>query len=262
LRQGREANDDAMRCLFMAKERGCIYIGTAGWGVRREHHGHFDGASNALARYATRFSGVEINSSFYRPHRPQTYARWAADVPAPFRFAVKMSRAITHELRLADCEEALERFLSEVSALGNRLGPLLVQLPPKQEFISAIAEAFFLLLRRHHAGAVVCEPRHASWFTKAAADVLRAHRIARVAADPSPAPGADQPGGWEGLVYYRLHGSPRMYYSSYEGAALRVLAAELSAIAAAGRDAWCMFDNTARGAGTANALEILEHLKR
>jgi uncharacterized protein YecE (DUF72 family) len=250
-----------MRCPCMVKRRGAIYIGTAGWQIRREHHVQFDGAPSALMRYATRLSGVEINSSFYRPHRPQTYIRWAADVPASFRFAIKMPRAITHELRLRDCEEAMVRFLKEASGLGNRLGPLLIQLPPKLEFDSVVADAFFSLLWRHHSGAVVCEPRHASWFTKKAGDVLRSLKIARVAADPPAAPGAEQPGGWDGLVYYRLHGSPRMYHSAYESAALLVLAANLCALAASGRDVWCIFDNTARGAATLNALEMLEHVE-
>jgi uncharacterized protein YecE (DUF72 family) len=246
----------------MAKKHGSIHIGTAGWQVRREHHAHFDAGQSALARYATRLSGVEINSSFYRPHRPQTYVRWAADVPAQFRFAIKVPRTITHELRLRDCEEALVRFLSETGGLGKRLGPLLIQLPPKLELDRSVADAFFARLRGYHAGAAVCEPRHASWFTRDAGDLLRSHKIARVAADPAPAPGADEPGGWDGLVYYRLHGSPIMYRSSYESDALTRLANTLSTVAAAGSDAWCVFDNTARGAATANALEMLEHLNR
>jgi uncharacterized protein YecE (DUF72 family) len=246
----------------MAKRRGSIHIGTAGWQIRREHHVHFDGAPSALERYATRLPGVEINSSFYRPHRPQTYVRWAAAVPAHFRFAVKMPRTITHELRLRDCEEALMRFLNEAKGLGDRLGPLLIQLPPKLELDCSVADAFFALLRRHHAGAAVCEPRHASWFTPSAEDLLRSHKIARVAADPPRAPGADEPGGWDGLVYYRLHGRPRVYYSRYESEALALLAAKFAAFAADGRDAWCIFDNTASGAATANALDMLQHLNR
>ena len=251
-----------MRCLAMGKRRGRIHIGTAGWQIRREHHAHFDERESALARYATRFSGVEINSSFYRPHRPQTYARWAAAVPPSFRFAVKMPRAISHELRLRDCDDALARFSNEVSALGDRLGALLLQLPPKLEWDRSIADAFFAQLRANHAGGVVCEPRHPSWFSKSAGALLRRHKIARAAVDPLPSPSAAEPGGWDGLVYYRLHGSPRMYYSSYESAALLVLAQSLRAGAAKGRDAWCMFDNTARGAATANALDLLEHCPR
>jgi uncharacterized protein YecE (DUF72 family) len=245
----------------MTEPQARIHIGTAGWQIRREHGSHFKAAPSALARYATRFSGVEINSSFYRPHRPQTYARWALIVPARFRFAVKVPRAITHERCLRDCEDLLERFLGEAAALGDRLGPLLMQLPPKLEFDPVAAGALFAHLRARHSGPVVCEPRHPSWFVESADALLRDWKVARAAADPARAPGAGRPGGWDGLVYYRLHGSPRMYYSNYESAVLIPLASELSAIAASGRDAWCIFDNTARGAATANALEMMEHVE-
>lgn len=245
----------------MTEPQARIHIGTAGWQIRREHESHFKGAPSVLARYATRFSGIEINSSFYRPHRPQTYTRWASIVPSAFRFAVKVPRAITHERRLRGCEDLLERFLSEAAALGDRLGPLLMQLPPKLEFDPVVAGALFAYLRARHSGLVVCEPRHPSWFVESADALLRDWKFARAAADPARAPGAERPGGWDGLVYYRLHGSPRMYYSNYESAMLIPLAFELSAIAASGRDAWCIFDNTARGAATANALEMMEHVE-
>ena len=73
---------------------------------------------------------VEINSSFYRPHRPSTYARWAAETPEGFPFAVKLPKEITHKRRLVDVAEPLDRFLAETAALGPKRGPLLVQLPP------------------------------------------------------------------------------------------------------------------------------------
>ena len=75
------------------------------------------------------FNAVEINSSFYRPHRPATYQRWAASVAASFRFAVKVPKEITHAKRLADVVEELDRFGGQCGALGDRLGPFLVQLP-------------------------------------------------------------------------------------------------------------------------------------
>ena len=78
----------------------------------------------------SRFDGVEINSSFYRPHRLSTYQRWADDVPDHFRFAVKMPKTITHEGRLRDVAEPLQRFLGEIAGLGDKLGPVLIQLPP------------------------------------------------------------------------------------------------------------------------------------
>jgi uncharacterized protein YecE (DUF72 family) len=99
-----------------------------------------------LVRYASRFDGVEINSSFYRPHRLSTYQSWANDVPNHFRFAVKMPKAITQEGRLLDVEEPLQRFLGEIAGLGNKLGPALIQLPPSLKFDPVRTEAFFRLL--------------------------------------------------------------------------------------------------------------------
>ena len=89
-----------------------IRIGTAGWTVPKAVAEKFPGEGGHLARYAGRFDAVEINSSFYRPHRPATYARWAASVPHGFRFAMKIPREITHTRRLADAMDPLDRFLS------------------------------------------------------------------------------------------------------------------------------------------------------
>src|SRR3569623_2749091 len=111
-----------------------IHIGCAGWSIRSEHREHYAPEGTHLARYARTFNCVEINSSFYRPHRPATYERWADSAPDGFRFAVKMPRAITHEAQLQDVDELLQRFLGEATALGGKLGPLLVQLPPKLRF--------------------------------------------------------------------------------------------------------------------------------
>src|SRR3954470_11987598 len=111
-----------------------IRIGTAAWSIPREHAAPFPVAGSHLERYAAVLNAVEINSSFYRPHRTATYERWAASVPEDFHFAVKIPKAITHERRLADVDDLLDRFLSEVSGLGPKLGPLLVQLPPSLSF--------------------------------------------------------------------------------------------------------------------------------
>ncbi len=231
-----------------------VYIGTAGWSIRREHSALFGDGESHLQRYATRFNAVEINSSFYRPHKPATYARWAASVPAHFRFAVKMPRTITHEKKLRACGEDLKRFAGEVSALGERLGPVLIQLPPSLSFAAQIARAFFGDVRTVLPGRLVLEPRHASWFTDEANRMLDDFRIARVAADPALGPEAARPGGWDGLAYWRLHGSPRIYYSAYGPAVLETLAHKLSAKSGAA-EAWCIFDNTALGAATTDALQ-------
>src|SRR5919106_6889056 len=95
-------------------------IGTAGWSIPKEHAAPFPATGSHLERYASVFNAVEINSSFYRPHRPATYERWAASVPEGFRFAVKIPKAITHERRLNEAGDHLDRFLSEAQGLGSK----------------------------------------------------------------------------------------------------------------------------------------------
>lgn len=237
-----------------------LHIGCAGWNIPKIHVGEFPPSGSHLERYAARLNAVEINTSFYRPHRPATYARWRREVPDDFRFAVKMPRTITHEARLVGVEPQLARFLGEVAWLEEKLGPLLVQLPPSLRFRQLEAEYFFQQLRGQFSGSVVCEPRHDSWFEPPADALLAAFHVARVAADPAPAMGAERPGGFSELVYYRLHGSPRCYYSAYEEPHLARLAETLGNGPSARHDTWCIFDNTAEGAATANALDLAQRL--
>jgi uncharacterized protein YecE (DUF72 family) len=231
-----------------------IRTGTAAWSIPKEHAAPFPVAGSHLERYGAVLNAVEINSSFYRPHRTATYERWAASVPEDFRFAVKVPKAITHERRLKDVGNLLDRFLSEVSGLGSKLGPLLVQMPPSLTFQPGVADGFLSELRGRVEGSIVCEPRHASWFTPEVEALLDGFRIARVAADPAPVQGADEPGGWRGLSYYRLHGSPRIYYSAYSLEYLTAIAGVLARDAAADIETWCIFDNTAAYAATGDAL--------
>jgi uncharacterized protein YecE (DUF72 family) len=230
-----------------------IYIGSAGWNIPRLHRERFAADGSQLQRYASRLNAAEINSSFYRPHTAAIYEKWAAAVPASFRFAVKVPRLITHDRALTRAREPLARFLDEIAGLGSKLGPLLVQLPPSFAFEPRRVGRFFELLRGSHTGPVVCEPRHATWTSLPASRVFEKFRIARVAADPPRAGGLEEPGGWPGVVYYRWHGSPRAYFSPYAAAELDTLAA---AIQRASVDAWCIFDNTGSGSTAGNALDL------
>jgi uncharacterized protein YecE (DUF72 family) len=231
-----------------------IYVGCAGWNLPREYWPLFPASGTHLQRYASQLTAVEINSSFYRPHRPHTYFRWAQSVPGAFRFSVKVPKVITHVQRLQGCELLLDEFLAQCLALGDLLGCLLVQLPPSLAYDEAIAAAFFRALRQRYAGAVVLEPRHESWLSADA--LLIEQRIGRVAADPSPITGGGAPGGWSGIHYWRLHGSPRIYYSDYDRGRLQVLAEQIRASGGEGIDTWCIFDNTASGFAVGNALTL------
>jgi uncharacterized protein YecE (DUF72 family) len=240
----------------------CVYAGCAGWNLPPAESHRFPKEGSHLARYAAQFAAAEINSSFYRPHRRSTYAKWAATVPATFRFSVKVPKTITHEHRLAGARKLLDTFIDEVTGLGDKLGCLLVQLPPSLEFNARVAKSFLSYLRRRYAGNVVLEPRHATWFTAGAGKLLTASGVARVAADPALIPAAAEPGAWPGIIYYRLHGSPRMYYSSYSDAYLKTLASRLNQLARGKAPVWCIFDNTAFGVAYANALDLLPKLRK
>jgi uncharacterized protein YecE (DUF72 family) len=237
-----------------------MFIGTAGWAIARDCADRFPEEGSGLERYAAVFGAVEINSSFHRPHRLSTWQRWRDSVPPDFRFSAKLPKRITHELRLVGFEDELDGFIRQVKAMGEKLAVLLVQLPPKLEFDTAIAERFFAWLRERSPAAIACEPRHASWFTAEVDALLGKWRVARVAADPARHPGAGEPGGWRGLEYWRLHGSPVIYRSSYAGR-LDEYTAALRAAADAGRESWCVFDNTASSAATGDALALAQALR-
>ncbi|HUP97786.1 MAG TPA: DUF72 domain-containing protein [Usitatibacter sp.] len=239
-----------------------LLVGTAGWSLPPRDQPSFPGEGSHLERYARVFRAVEINSTFHRPHRPTTFERWAASVPKDFRFSVKVPRTITHDARLSGTRALVDEFLEQLAPLGRRLACLLVQLPPKLECQARTARAFFDHLRDAYAGAIALEPRHESWFVPAADRMLVKFRVARVAADPPRAANGFDPGGWAGMAYYRLHGSPRMYYSSYEDGFLDTLAARLDELQRAHIPCWCIFDNTTLGAGTGNALSLVARLRR
>ncbi|WP_294257106.1 DUF72 domain-containing protein [uncultured Sphingomonas sp.] len=229
-------------------------IGTAGWAIPAADRPYFPAEGSALQRYAMRLTGVEINSSFYRPHRRTTWQRWAESVPDGFGFAAKMPKTISHTQRLADVDALLDQFLEEVGGLTDKLAVLLLQLPPSFAFDAELFSAFCAALSTRSAVPLACEPRHASWFTAEADALLAGLNVARVAADPARVPEAATPGGWRGLSYWRLHGSPVMYRSAYGEPRLREVAASLSADSASDKSIWCIFDNTASSAAMGDAL--------
>ena len=238
-----------------------IHVGTAGWSLPRAEQHRFPAGTSHLARYSKLLPAAEINSTFHRPHRASTFERWAQSVPAGFRFSVKMPRTITHEARLAGATPLVEAFLADLAPLGSRVGCLLVQLPPSLALDARVAGAFFEALRKRWTRGLAVEPRHASWFTAGAEALLERLHVARVAADPPRAQRGGEPGGWRGLAYFRLHGFPRVYYSSYEDEFLDALAEKLLSLRRRRVPTWCIFDNTTLGAGTANALSILQRLE-
>jgi uncharacterized protein YecE (DUF72 family) len=239
-----------------------IYVGCAGWNIPRDKKRHFPEEGSALTRYSAVFNATEINSSFRNEHRQSTYARWAASVPASFRFSVKLPQAITHENRLSRVHKLLPPFIDAVGALENKLGALLMQLPPSFEFSARLTGRFFERLRKMYSGPVVLEPRHLTWFSPKGVAVLNEYSIDRVAADPLPVDEVLIAATWSDAAYFRLHGAPRMYYSAYTSAHLNRLANRLMAATKSGTPVWCIFDNTASGAAAGNALTLVTKLEK
>jgi uncharacterized protein YecE (DUF72 family) len=231
-----------------------VRIGTAGWANPGDQRRLRQPGVSHLEHYSSRFNSVEINSSFYRQHERATYERWAAATGRDFRFSVKIPRSISHDRKLRGCKRELESFLGTVCGLGAKLAVLLLQLPPTAEWDPEVSKKFFRLLRERTDVAIVCEPRHRTWAGARVERLFQDFKIALVSADP-----ARLPRSWElpaGIQYHRLHGSPRVYWSSYTPGYLQALAARITADRAILPEVWCIFDNTAAGAAWSNA-EVL-----
>jgi len=261
-RNSQNADRASLTCPLQTMNRKTprrIFVGTAGWSIPRASAHHFDRTGTHLQKYAAILTGAEINSSFHRSHESRTYSKWASATPRHFRFAVKLPRTISHDQQLTRVRGPLERFLNESSGLKARRGPLLIQLPPSLAFERRRIKRFLDTLRALYDGPLVCEPRHETWFSATASELLVSYQVARVAADPAILEIGKQPGAWNGIVYFRLHGSPRKYWSRYPENYVEVLARTLMEHSQSA-DTWCIFDNTASGAAIENALELQRRL--
>ena len=159
-----------------SRAAGKMWIGTAGWSIPRASAHRFAASGTHLQRYSSTLRCVEIDSCFYRSHARATYTRSAAEARPAFRFAVKLPRMITHDQELRRARVPLERFLEDTGGLGDKRGPILVQLPPALAFDTRVAGRFFDCFRERYGGLVVCEPRHQTWFCDAADRLLTGTR--------------------------------------------------------------------------------------
>ena len=235
-----------------------VRIGTAGWAIGEAARARFPALGSSLERYSQVLPATEINSSFHRPHRPSTWQRWRDSVPHDFKFSVKVPKSVSHERKLVQCTELVDDFLAQVETLGEKLGVVLLQLPPKLSFDAEVVANFLELLGKGSAP-IVIEPRHPSWFEEVAGSLLEQMRVGRVAADPAICPPAAVPGGWRGLEYWRLHGSPIKYRSSYRDK-LATYAEILNQPDARPAERWCIFDNTASSAAIDDAISLQESI--
>ncbi len=237
---------------------GSFYVGTSGWSYPNWRDTFYRGVPRRrwLAHCADHFTAVEVNATFYGRQRPETLARWAAETPPAFRFAIKANRYLTHVRRLAGIEAGVAAERDHAAPLGEKLAAVLWQLPASlhrdDDRLLALCRALAAWPAVRHA----VEMRHRSWFCDPVARLLADHRVAVCQSDA---------GGWPlweavttDLVYLRLHGRPRTYRDSYSEEALAAWAARIRGWLAEGRDVHCYFDNDAEGAAPANALRLME----
>jgi uncharacterized protein YecE (DUF72 family) len=236
-----------------------LHIGTSGWSYK-----HWAGIfypedvkpSNYIEHYMNQFDCVELNASFYRIPNVKTVQGWARRTPASFRFCAKMSRFITHQKKLVDATEPLDRFLSVFDPLRDRLGPFLVQLPPSLRFEPITADSFFhLLASRRHVGEFALEARHDSWFMPEAVSLLKHYGIANVIAD-SGGRIAGSGVRTNSLVYLRFHGPDGHYHDPYTTGALETYARKIIGWLFEGCQVWAFFNNDFGAHAVRNAREL------
>jgi uncharacterized protein YecE (DUF72 family) len=244
-------------------EAGQLYVGTAGWSYSGWEKVFYPekvkSTYERLAFYSRSFDAVEVNYSFYHLPKPETCKKWAEAVPKHFLFAVKASRFITHIKRLEGVEEAWEKFLGNIRALEDRLGPILFQFPPSFRADLDRLERFLSLVKRDRRTPrvrSVFEFRHRSWFTEATYDILRKAGATLCIAHSSRYPYAEQVTA--DLVYYRFHGPKELFASKYGDAQLRSWAAQMRQHLAAGKTVHAYFNNDVHGYAVENARTLQE----
>jgi uncharacterized protein YecE (DUF72 family) len=220
-----------------------IRIGTSGWSYPNWRGPFYPAglpAGEWLGFYARQFSTVEVNATFYRLPAPATVARWCAATPPHFLFSVKAWRALTHEHRLTDCAAQLAMFLERIAGFGERLGPILFQLPPR--FPVDLDRLARFLDRLPPGCRCAFEFRDPSWWCDAVASLLARRNAAFVAFDLAGLASPRLSTGEQ--TYVRLHGHARRYRAPYPPSVLADWAAWLSAERAAGNDVLAYLDNT------------------
>jgi uncharacterized protein YecE (DUF72 family) len=236
-----------------------LRIGTSGWHYRHWWSVYYPeklASSRWLGFYAGDFDCVEVNNSFYRFPSAATVADWCNRVSPDFRFALKASQFITHRKKLRDCREPLERFFTEAAGFGERLGPILFQLPPRWRVNVDRLRQFVALLPEDLDYSM--EFRDPSWHTPQVYELLAESGIAfcqfHLAGFLSPLMVTTD------LVYIRLHGPGAAYCGSYSDRDLGDWATRIRDWMGEGRQVWLFFDNDEAGAAVRDARRIMAML--
>jgi uncharacterized protein YecE (DUF72 family) len=238
-----------------------MLIGTSGWQYKDWRPGLYPAGMPQrlwLEHYAERFATVEVNNAFYRLPERSTFEQWRSRTPADFRFAVKMSRYLTHIKRLKDPAEPVARFLSRADALGDKLGPVLLQLPPTLRADVTALDETLRQFPRHVQVAV--EPRHETWWTDEVREVLSRHGAALCWADRLGRPVTPL---WHtaGFGYLRMHEGRAKPWPNYGSTALSTWLDRIDAHLS-GLEVWVYFNNDPGGAAVVNASAMARQAGR
>lgn len=236
-----------------------VYVGTSGWMYDGWRGGWYGKTPKRLwlAFDAERFTGLEIDGTFYGSKPREIYERWAAAVPEGFKFAVRGHKYVSHNKKLKDVAESVGRCRESAMGLGNRLGPVLWQTPPMMRVNVERLRSFAEDLKAWPEARHVLEFRHESWFTEEVAAILGENRIANCLSDAGNFP--MWPAVTTDLVYVRLHGNPLTYVSRYEDDALDGWAERVRGWG--DREVHVYFDNDAHGHAPHDAMRLLERLR-
>ncbi|WP_198576085.1 DUF72 domain-containing protein [Caulobacter hibisci] len=209
-----------------------------------------------LAYYATAFNTTEINGSFYRLPKQETVTAWAAQAPDDFVFAWKVSRYITHNKKLKDCQDSVDLVFGRMAPLGDKAGPALVQLPPMLHRDDERLKRFLSWIPKGQR--VTVEFRHASWYAPAVLDILRDHGAAFCISDHH-----DAPSPWDvtaDFAYVRGHGPGGRYHGRYSATALDHWATWINEQRRGGVAVFSYFDNDVKSAAPSDAKALIERL--
>lgn len=238
-----------------------LHIGTSGWSYKHWAEIFYPKEikpDKYLEYYITKFGCVELNSSFYNLPLKTTVSGWMNRTPETFRFCPKLSRFITHQMQLVNVERGVWKFFDIFEGMKNRLGPVLIQLPPVLQYDKSLICNFFDLLKEsYNQYRFAVEIRNKSWLNDIFFDLLSQHGIAFVVADSG-----DRYPYYEtvttGFAYLRFHGREQLYASDYREDDLKLYAEKIKLWLNEGKEVWVFFNNDYHGFAVRNAERLGE----
>lgn len=232
-----------------------LYIGTSGWHYKHWIENYYPKGvkeKDFLDYYFRDFNTVEINNSFYRLPSEQAIDQWSNSVPEDFVFAIKASRYITHMKKLTVPEQSTALFLERVKTFGDKLGPLLFQLPPRFSFNEQRLKEFLDVLPQEYK--YVLEFRDESWFTPKAYELMSQHNVAFCQYYLGDFQSPEEVTG--DFVYIRFHGSVTLGGGSYSKYHLEHFAEKIRGYLEESKQVYCYFNNDENAYAVKNALEL------